>query len=603
MAEPASPARAIYDLQNELNAARVRTQQRAEQEVRYRDERDRHFNRLLDIQSQIQACVGDLEGPTNDVVSVEDFISAVRRIVHEFKLKQIDYPEHTIQEIDGFRKDMQQLYKLVEAAAREVGMYPSDVQTYIRDSVNMIKALQQEVRQREVSSENREGARVITQLNQERRGVWDGRLPADSGVIPSSVGAVNTRNLAAPITYDAFKAIIWPIYLGLFDSERTLRMILIDRNIEVPIWSSPPPRADSENIPRFNRWDLGAHLVTKEVERFYFRVLSLWHKVREEAIPGSEDDWNGPYDDDNGRAYHVHEVIQGTRGRGLFAEQEIKLMRQFLDPITNMGRKTDLDERHERRWPIYQDLQNSISIITNRIVMFRQVPPAWPEQHERDNTATEPKRDYDLLALMLTRIELEYLSLRLKQLLETVNSYWHLIPHGDATMIREMAAETSQATGVRIACEAELTRPSEIAPAPAYPGRTLPPYDQYIPYGRLLGSGNQSFGGKNEKGNKWDKNRGDSKDQGSGKKGVDNQKKQQSNLKARINQMQKLLKEGRIQYKHKQCTGNFASTTNGASEWEKLTAENKFLTTYKNELESAWKKANSGKKPPPWPKH
>jgi hypothetical protein len=604
----ASPHHEYYELQQELEAARSRTLTHAEQENRLREDRDRHFNRLLDIQSQIEGCITEIDGPTNKKVSVEEFISVVRRVLYELKLK-ISVQERSQQEIDACRGDMIQFYQLVAEAAREIGFHPTDVPTYIINSVRMIKALQQELRQKEVSNEfvqflherNREGARMISQLSQEKRDVWEGHPPGSSIVMPSSVGAVGTRIIAAPITYDTFKELIWKMYLGLFDSERTLRCILIERNMEVPIWSSPPPRDNSENVACINRWNLSASLVTKEVERFYLRVLSLWHQIRENRIPGSQDEWNGPYDDDNGRAYRVHEAIKAAVGRGLQVEQEIKLERQFLDPLTNMGRKTDLDERHERRWPIYEGLQKSIWTITQRIEWFRQAPPDWPEQHERDNSAMEPKRDYDLLALMLTRIEMEYLSLRLKQLLEMVKSYWHLIPHGDAQTASELAEEISQSTAARVACEAELTRPSEIAPAPAYPGKTLPPYDEYIPYGRQFEPGSQSSGSKNEKGNKGDKNK--DKDQGSGNKGVDNLKKQNLALRARMKQMQDLLKAGKVQYKHKQFTGNFASTKNGASDWDKLTAENKILNTYKNELEGAWKKANKGKNPPPWPKN
>ncbi|PQE29554.1 hypothetical protein CJF30_00009175 [Rutstroemia sp. NJR-2017a BBW] len=604
LAAPASSDRQYRELQEELEAARSRTLTHAEQENKLRDDRDRHINRLVDIQTQINGCITEIDGSITKTVSVEEFISIVRRALYELKLT-ITVQERSQQEIDACREDMKQFYQLVAEAAREIGFYPTDVQTYIIDSVRMIKALQQEIRQQEVSNEfvqylherNREGARMISQLSQEHRDVWEGRSPGDQSIMTSSVGPGGTKILAAPITYDTFKAFIWDIYLGLFDSERTLRLILIDRNMEVPIWSSTPPRQNSENTTAMNRWHLSAQLVIKEVTRFYARVLSLWHQIRENRIPGSQDEWNGPYDDDNGRAYNVHEAIKAARGRGFQAEQELRLSRQFLDPLTNMGRKTDLDERHERRFPIYLKLQESIWKITQRIELFRQPPPDWPEQHERDNTAMEPKRDYELLALMLTRIEMEYLSLRLKQLLETVKSYWHLIPHGDATMASEMAEELSQATAARVSCEAELTRPSEIAPAPAYPGKTLPPYDEYIPYGRQFEPWNKSSGGKNEKGNKWDNDKGNKRektkdqDQGSGNKGVDNLKKQNSNLRAR-----------KVQYKHKQFTGNFAGTKNGASEWDRFTAENKVLNTYKNELEGAWKKANSGKKPPPWPK-
>jgi hypothetical protein len=608
LAAPPSSGRQYRELQQELEAARSRTLTHAEQENKLRDDRDRHINRLVDIQTQINGCITEIDGSITKTVSMEEFISIVRQALHELQLK-VTVQERSQQEIDACREDMKQFYQLVAEAAKEIGFHPTDVQTYIIDSVRMIKALQQEIRQQEVSNEfvqylherNREGARMISQLSQEQRDGWEGRSSRDQSIMTSSVGPVGGKILAAPITFDAFKAHIWDIYLGLFDSERTLRLILIDRNMEVPIWSSPPPRQNSEDITVRTRWHLSAQLVTKEVSRFYFRILSLWHQIRENKIPGSQDEWNGPYDDDNGRAYNVHEATKAARGRGLLAEQELRLSRQFLDPLTNMGRKTDLDERHERRFPIYLKLHDSIWKITQRIEMFRQPPPDWPEQHERDNTAMEPKRDYELLALMLTRIEMEYLSLRLKQLLETVKSYWHLIPHGDATMASEMAEELSQATAARVACEAELTRPSEIAPAPAYPGKTLPPYAEYIPYGKQFEPWNNSSGGKNEKGNKWDNEKG-KKDQGSGNKTVESLKKQNSNLRGRMKQLQDLLREGKVQYKHKKFTGNFAGTKDGASEWDKFTAENKILTTYKNELEGAWKKANNGKKLPPWPK-
>ncbi|PQE30321.1 hypothetical protein CJF32_00008236 [Rutstroemia sp. NJR-2017a WRK4] len=595
LAAPPSSDRQYRELQEELDAARSRTLTHAEQENKLRDDRDRHINRLVDIQAQINDCITEIDGSITKTVSVEEFISIVRRALYELKLT-ITVQERSQQEIDACREDMKQFYQLVAEAAKEI------------DSVRMIKALQQEIRQQEVSNEfvqylherNREGARVISQLSQEQRDGWEGRSPRDQSIITSSVGSVGGKILAAPITYDTFKAFIWDIYLGLFDSERTLRLIFIDRNMEVPIWSSPPSRQTSENIAAKDRWSLSAQLVTKEVDRFYFRVLQLWQQIRNNRIPGSQDEWNGPYDDDNGRAYKVHEAVKAARGRGFLAEQELKLKRQFLDQITYMGRKTDLDERHDRRFPIYLKLQDSIWKITQRIEMFRQPPPDWPEQHERDNTAMEPKRDYELLALMLTRIEMEYLSLRLKQLLETAKSYWHLIPHGDATMASEMAEELSQATAARVACEAELTRPSEIAPAPAYPGKTLPPYDEYIPYGKQFEPWNNSSGGKNEQGGKGDNNKGQG--QGSNNK-LDGMKKQNLSLRARMKQMQDLLKKQKVQYKHKQFTGNFAGMKNGASEWDKFTAENKLLTTYKNELEGAWKKANDGKKPPAWPKN
>ncbi|TEY69515.1 hypothetical protein BOTCAL_0114g00080 [Botryotinia calthae] len=604
-----NPPAELSHLQEELESSRARTRSRIAQETQYRDERDRHFYRLLDMQRQIQTCAADLEAARapvghkvtlNKNITLEELLIVVRReIILREERERSGVPR---EEIDAINSDLNKLWQLAEAAAREIGVHLKEkdlltIQGYIVASVQMIKALQMEIQQKDVSSDyvmflqqrNREGARVINEMGEQLRGVWQANMPG-VGVVPGNLAtAIGAVNVAPPIDFKSFKELIWGIYLGLFNSERNLTVIITDRQMEVPIWEPAPIRIDSENITYSNKWELCAQLVRNEIQRFLERVWQLYLYIREKNVPGSQEYWNGPYDDDHGRAIHVHEAMKAVEGRGLMAQTELKLVRQYIEPGTDAAYKSDLEERIDRRYPIYRDLQASINNLTQRITVFRQVPPSWPEQHERDNTAFLPKKSFDLLALMLSRIEMEYLSIRLIQLIQTTNNYWHLIPRDDPDLARNMSNEMSRAHGIQVACEAELTRPSEIAPPPAYPGKTLPPLPAYQPYGDQI-IPKSTYVNNNQRENKNDKK---------GKGGTNKEKKDnETKVRSNINALEKALDSKKIKYGQKMARNarsNFASVPSDASPDEKLQLELNKLHEYRKKLEGAWTSNGGGK--------
>ncbi|KAF7922149.1 uncharacterized protein EAE98_008360 [Botrytis deweyae] len=604
-----NPPAELSHLQEELESSRARTRSRIAQETQYRDERDRHFNRLLDMQRQIQTCAADLEAARapvghkvtlNKNVTLEELLIVVRReLIFREERERSGIPR---EEVEAIRSDLYKLWQLAEAAAREIGVHLKEkdlltIQGYIVASVQMIKALQMEIQQKDVSSDyvmflqqrNREGARVINEMGEQLRSVWQGNMPG-VGVVPGNLAtAIGAVNVAPPIDFKSFKELIWGIYLGLFNSERNLTIIITDRQMEVPIWEPAPIRIDSENITYSNKWELCAQLVRNEIQRFLERVWQLYLYIREKNVPGSQEYWNGPYDDDHGRAIHVHEAMKAVEGRGLMAQTELKLVRQYIEPATDAAYKTDLEERIDRRYPIYRDLQASINNLTQRITMFRQIPPSWPEQHERDNTALSPKKSFDLLALMLSRIEMEYLSIRLIQLIQTTNNYWHLIPRDDPDLARYMSNEISRAHGIQVACEAELTRPSEIAPPPAYPGKMLPPRPAYQPYGDQI-IPKSTYDNNNQQQNKNEKK---------GKGGTSKEKKDnETKVRSNINALEKALDSKKIKYGPKMARNtksNFANAPKDASPDEKLQLELNKLHEYRKKLEGEWTSNGGGK--------
>ncbi|KAI9640746.1 hypothetical protein NHQ30_011055 [Ciborinia camelliae] len=620
-----NPQADLAHLQEELKSAQARTKSRIEQETQYRDERDRHFNRLLDMQRQIQNCAADLESARargqkvvlNKNITLEEFLNVVRReLIFREERERRGIP---IEEIEAVRSDLNKLWQLTEAAANEIGVHLKErdlltIQGYIVASVKMIKALQQEIQQKDVSSDyvmflqqrNREGARVISEMGEQLRGMWQGSMPGQGvvpgflppdvagvvpGVLPGNISAaIGAVNVAPPIDMRSFKKHIWDIYLGLFKSERNLTVLITDRQMELPVWESDPPRIDSENVTYMNKWDLQGQLVRKEVQRFLIRVWELYSYLRDNNVPGSQKWWNGPYDDDNGRAIHVHEAMKAVDGLGTMAQTELKLVRQFIEPPTDAGYKSALEERIDRRYPIYRDLQGSINNLTQRIIALRQVPPSWPEQHERDNSAFLPKDNIDLLILMLSRIEMEYLSIRLIQLIQTMYNYWHLIPHDDPDMTRNVSNDMSRAHGIQVACEAELTRPSEIAPPPAYPGKMLPPIPAYTPYGNqtipIITYVDKGDGGKGGKG-------------GQGGQGKASKDKQDNNQKVRTNlkKLEEALKKKNIQFDRmaRDPAKNFANAPAGASADDKLQKELDKLHEYRKKLENLYTSKGGGK--------
>ncbi|TGO18953.1 hypothetical protein BPAE_0357g00030 [Botrytis paeoniae] len=604
-----NPPAELSHLQEELESSRARTRSRIAQETQYRDERDRHFNRLLDMQRQIQTCAADLEAARapvghkvtlNKNITLEELLVVVRReLIFREERERSGIPR---EEVEAIRSDLYKLWQLAEAAAREIGVHIKEkdlltIQGYIVASVQMIKALQMEIQQKDVSSDyviflqqqNREGARVINEMGEQLRGMWQGNMPG-VGVVPGNLAtAIGADNVAPPIDFKSFKELVWGIYLGLFNSERNLTIIITDRQMEVPIWEPAPIRIDSENITYSNKWELCAQLVRNEIQRFLERVWQLYLYIREKNVPGSQEYWNGPYDDDHGRAIHVHEAMKAVEGRGIMAQTELKLVRQYIEPATDAAYKTDLEERIDRRYPIYRDLQASINNLTQRITMFRQVPPSWPEQHERDNTAFLPKKSFDLLALMLLRIEMEYLSIRLIQLIQTTNNYWHLIPRDDPDLARYMSNEMSRAHGIQVACEAELTRPSEIAPPPAYPGKTLPPRPAYQPYGDQI-IPKSTYDNNNQQQNKNDKK---------GKRGTSKEKKDnETKVRSNINALEKALDNKKIKYGQKMARNaksNFANAPSDASPDKKLQLELNKLHEYRKKLEGVWTSNGGGK--------
>ncbi|KAJ8069544.1 hypothetical protein OCU04_003194 [Sclerotinia nivalis] len=607
-----NPQEEMSHLQEELKSAQARTRSRIAQETQYRDERDRHFNRLLDMQRQIQSCAADLEGARagpghkvvlNKNVTLEEFLNVVRReLLFREERERSGIPR---EEIEAVRSDLYKLWQLAEAAAREIGVHLKErdlltIQGYIVASVQMIKALQTEIQQKDVSSDyvmflqqrNREGARVINEMGEQLRGVWQGNMPG-VGVVPGNfTAAIGAVNVAPPIDFKSFKEIIWGIYLGLFNSERNLTIIIMDGQMELPIWEPASIRIDSENITYSNKWELCAQLVRNEVRRFLERVWQLYLYIREKNVPGSQEYWNGPYDDDHGRAIHVHEAMKAVEGRGLMAQTELKLVRQYIEPATDAAYKTDLEERIDRRYPIYRDLQASINNLTQRIIMFRQVPPSWPEQHERDNSSFLPKKSFDLLALMLSRIEMEYLSIRLIQLIQTTNNYWHLIPRDDPEMARYMSNEMSHAHGVQVACEAELTRPSEIAPPPAYPGKMLPPLPAYQPYGDQI-IPKSTYDNTNKRNNNNNNNKNDN----SGKTNKD-KKDNESKVRGNINILEKALESKGIKNYQKMARNkkaNFANAPDDASADQRLQLELNKLHEYRKKLEGLYTSNGKGK--------
>ncbi|KAF7916446.1 uncharacterized protein EAE97_012106 [Botrytis byssoidea] len=604
-----NPQAELSHLQEELESSRARTRSRIAQEMQYRDERDRHFNRLLDMQRQIQTCAADLEAARapmghkvmlNKSITLEELLIVVRReLIFREERERSGIPR---EEVEAIRSDLYKLWQLAEAAAREIGVHLKEkdlltIQGYIVASVQMIKALQLEIQQKDVSSDyvmflqqrNREGARVINEMGEQLRGVWQGNMPG-VGVVPGNLAtAIGAVNVAPPVDFKSFKELIWGIYLGLFNSERNLTIIITDRQMEVPIWEPAPIRIDSENITYSNKWELCAQLVRNEIQRFLERVWQLYLYIREKNVPGSQEYWNGPYDDDHGRAIYVHEAMKAVEGRGLMAQTELKLVRQYIEPATDAAYKTDLEERIDRRYPIYRDLQASINNLTQRITMFRQVPPSWPEQHERDNTAFVPKKSFDLLALMLSRIEMEYLSIRLIQLIQTTNNYWHLIPRDNTDLARYMSNEMSQAHGIQVACEAELTRPSEIAPPPAYPGKMLPPRPAYQPYGDQI-IPKSTYDNNNKQQNKNEKK---------GKGGTSKEKKDNdTKVRSNINALEKALDNKKIKYGPKMARNaksNFANVPKDTSPDEKLQLELNKLHEYRKKLEGIWTSNEGGK--------
>ncbi|KAA8565436.1 hypothetical protein MFRU_006g00170 [Monilinia fructicola] len=602
---PSNNREDILRLQNELEASKARTRARIDQETQYRDERDRHFNRLLDMHKQIQSCVADLEfaqAPGQKVVldkniSLEEFLAVVRReLIFRGERERSGIPR---EEIEAVRSDLYKLWQLAEAASREIGVHLKEkdlftIQGYIVASVQMIKALQLEIQQKDVSSDyvmflqqrNREGARVINEMGEQLRGMWQGNMPG-VGVVPGNLStAVGSINVAPPIDFKSFKEEIWGMYLGLFNSERNLSIIIMDRNMQLPEWESAPIRIDSENKTYMHKWELAAQLVRNELDRFLKRVWELFLYIRSNNVPGSQPYWSGPVDDDHGRALHVHEAMKAAEGRGIKAQNELKLSRQYVEPATDVAYKDELEERLDRRYPIYRALQGSINNLTQRITIFRQVPPAWPEQHERDNSAFVPKKSFDLLVLMLSRIEMEYLTIRVIQLLETLNNYWHLVPPQDYDMARIMSNEISVAHGAKVACEAELTRPSEIAPAPAYPGKILPPLPEYTPYGYqtipILPTGGDAKNNGNNKGNKGQNEGEASKDK------KDNNTKVRGN----INKLEKELDKKKVKYDKmgRDSRKNFADAPNNASADTKMQKELDKLHEYRKKLEDLFRK-------------
>ncbi|ESZ91402.1 hypothetical protein SBOR_8221 [Sclerotinia borealis F-4128] len=602
----------LSQLQDELNSAQARTRSRIAQETQYRDERDRHFNRLLDMQKQIQDCAADLETARggqkailNKNVTLEEFLNVVRReLIFREERERSGVPR---EEIEGLRSDLNKLWQLTEAAAREIDVHVHikekgviTIQGYIVASVQKVKALQLEIQQKDVSSDyvmflqqrNREGARVINEMGEQLRGAWQGNIPG-IGVVPDNItAAVGTVNIAPPIDFKSFKELAWGIYLGLFNSERNLTMIITDRQMELPVWESAPIRIDSENVTYPNKWDFAAQLVRSEIRRFLLRVWHLYVYIRDNNVPGSQPYWNGPYDDDHGRAIHVHEAFKAVDGRGIMAQTELNFVRQFIEPATDTAYKTDLEERIDRRYPIYREMQSSINNLTQRIVMFRQVPPSWPEQHERDNSAFLPKKSFDLLALMLSRIEMEYLGIRLIQLIQTVNNYWHLVPRDDSELPRNMSNEIGHAHAMQAACQAELTRPSEIAPPAAYPGKTLPPMPAYTPYGEMI-IPKSTYDNKNkDKDNKNNDNKGN---QNKGQANSD-KKKNESQVRGKLNKLETALGNKKISFDKmvRNAQTNFANAPRDASPDDKLQLELNKLHEYRQKLENLYTR-NGGK--------
>lgn len=606
-----NPHEDLARLQDELKAAQERTKSRIIQETQYRDERDRHFNRLIDIQRQIQSCAADLESARapghqillNKNVTLEEFLNVVRReLIFREERERIGIPR---EEIETIRNDLYKLWQLAEAAAREIGVYLKEkdlltIQGYIVASVQMIKALQLEIQQKDLSSDyvmflqqrDREGARIINEMGEQLRGVWQGVMPG-MGVVPGSItpgtGAVN---VAPPIDFKSFQEHIWAIYLGLFDSERNLTIIITDRQMELPVWKSDSPRVDSENITYANKWELSAQLVRKEVRRFLERVWQLYSYIRDKNVPGSQSYWNGAYDDDHGRAIHVHEAFKAVDGRGLIAQTELNLIRQYIEQATDAAYKTDLEERIDQRYLIYRDLQASINKLTQRITLFRQIPPAWLEPHERDNSAFRPKKNIDLLILMLSRIEMEYLRIRLTQLIQTANNCWHLIPRDDPDMARYMSNEISQAHAVQVACEAELKRQLEIVPPPAYPGKIFPPLPAYAPHGqRVIPKGYSDYNDHNNNKNR----KGDKGNRGSNNQGgqVDKNKKDNNDkVRRNLNLLEKALSKKKVKFTKlsRDSKQNFANAPNGCSPDVKLQKELDKLHEYRKTLENLYTK-------------
>ncbi|QSZ36239.1 hypothetical protein DSL72_007365 [Monilinia vaccinii-corymbosi] len=428
------------------------------------------------------------------------------------------------EEIEAVRHDLYKLWQLAEAAAREIGVHLEEkdlltIQGYIVASVQMIKALQLEIQQKHVTSDyvmflqqrNREGARVINEM---------GNMPG-VGVVPGNLAAaVGAVNVAPSIDLKSFKEQIWAIYLGLFNSERNLTIIITDRQMELPVWESAPVRIDSENNTYANNHN----------------------------VPGSQPYWNGPYDDDHGRAIHVHEAFKAVEGRGLIAQTELRLVRQYIEPATDTAYKNELEERIDRRYPIYRALQASINNLTQTITI-----------------AFLPKKNCDLLILMLSRIEMDCLNIRLMQLIQTVNNYWHLIPRGDHDMARQMSSEISNAHGAQVACEAELTRPSDIAPAPPYPGKLLPSRPAYMPHGNQI---IPPYGGNT---NKIDQD--DNKGKKKGSQGDASKDKKENNARVRsyINRLEKELERKNVKFdKIGRDPTNFANAPSDASADDKL---------------------------------
>lgn len=75
---------------------------------------------------------------------------------------------------------------------------------------------------------------------------------------------------------------------------------------------------------------------------------------------------------------------------------------------------------------------------------------------------------------MLSRMELEYIAQRANQLLDICQRSWHRIPPGNMQAAASLNIDIVDSTKAIVATRAELEKPSEIAPAPPYPGVAVP---------------------------------------------------------------------------------------------------------------------------------
>ena len=566
------------------------------EEERYRDERDRHFNRIRDIHAQVQVAVREMM-PTGSVsreVTVDEFIATVRKEFAIQRQKEEGYPR---EQVHALQRDLFQLHQLAQAASREIGIHEQSreftIPGYIVNSARLVVALRNEIRNKDVSHDyvqflqerNREGARVINGMSQEISSFRDGLLPSTA----------LAGRIAPPLAYAAWAQVIYPIYQGLFYSEKSLSQILLDRQLEVPLWDPAPRRVDRENITYPDKWTFGAALIRVEVKRLLDRVWQLFNHLKSLQIPGSSEGWAGPDNDDHGRAYYVHMEVKAARGRGALAETELGINRQYEKPIVDMAAKNQFEERLDRRFPLYLDLQRSISKLKDRVVSFSQIPPVWPLQHERDNTSLVPKETYESLAAMLSRMELEYLGQRVYQLVGEVNNKWHRIPAGNADAMAVFATEIAQATASVVASRAELEKPSEIAPATPYPGVPAP-LPEYVTAGVPYGIGGDRNRSNNSNGN-INYNNSNNTNTINNKKDLDFrsndmsvQNKIKASHKSAIMAAENRLKNANINipYNHKftNMNANNFLNRNNESDIERIKAENNALFARRNQLET-----------------